>query len=393
MLLGYGGKNCWCFKDWMQVDLSLGDGVPTDVSMGLPAATALCFKGANASGKTNALKVYGFITDFARNSFSYKPESNIFFDSFFNNDEPGEFYVEFISKETYYRYEFIVSRKSVIKESLFRKKNTKGSRESKIFVRENNVVTKNTLYKSNSGIIFRDNASFISTLHQYNLPEIEDIYDFFYFISFNVGYFGLHDGSSVNSALNPYIIARDYDNDSQMLSFVENKIRQFDTGIEKILIKNRKDEQNNDVFYPVFIHTIESQKVEPLLYEMESSGTKALYNKLEFYYLTLKTGGVLVLDEFDINLHTDILPHLLDLFINKENNPLNAQIIFTTHSNEIMDILGRYRTYLVQKENGESFCYRLDELPAELLRNDRPVSTPYRKHLIGGYPKIGTEEN
>ena len=207
MLLGYGGKNCWCFKDWMQVDLSLGDGVPTDVSMGLPAATALCFKGANASGKTNALKVYGFITDFARNSFSYKPESDIFFDSFFNNDEPGEFYVEFISKETYYRYEFIVSRKSVIKESLFRKKNTKGSRESKIFVRENNVVTKNTLYKSNSGIIFRDNASFISTLHQYNLPEIEDIYDFFYFISFNVGYFGLHDGSSVNPALNPYFIA------------------------------------------------------------------------------------------------------------------------------------------------------------------------------------------
>ena len=159
------------------------------------------------------------------------------------------------------------------------------------------------------------------------------------------------------------------------------------------LIKTRKDEQNNDVFYPVFIHTVESQKSEPLLYEMESSGTKALYNKLEFYYLTLKSGGVLVLDEFDINLHPDILPHLLNLFIKKENNPLNAQIIFTTHSNELMDILGRYRTYLVQKENGESFCYRLDELPAELLRNDRPISTPYRKHLIGGYPKIGTEEN
>ena len=23
MLLGYGAKNCWCFKDWMQVDLEL----------------------------------------------------------------------------------------------------------------------------------------------------------------------------------------------------------------------------------------------------------------------------------------------------------------------------------------------------------------------------------
>ena len=258
---------------------------------------------------------------------------------------------------------------------------------------ENNEVTKNSLYKSNSGIIFRDNASFISTLHQYDLPEIEDIYDFFFFVNSNVSYLGLHDGSSANPALNPYIITKDYANDSQMLSFVEKKIRQFDTGIEKIVIKSHKDEQNNDIFFPVFLHTVEANKKEPLLYEKESSGTKALYNKLKFYYLTLKTGGVLILDEFDINLHTDILPHLLDLFINKENNPQNAQIIFTTHSNEIMDILGRYRTYLVQKENGESFCYRLDELPPEHLRNDRPISVPYRKHLIGGYPKIGAEEN
>ena len=104
MLLGYGGKNCWCFKEWMQVDLTLKESVPADVSMNLPATTALCFKGANAAGKTNALKVFGFIVDFARNSFNYKPESDIHFDSFFSNDEPGEFYVEFISKENFYRY-------------------------------------------------------------------------------------------------------------------------------------------------------------------------------------------------------------------------------------------------------------------------------------------------
>ena len=63
MLLGFGGRNCWCFKDWMQIDLSLGEGVPSDVSMGLPACTAMCFKGANASGKTNALKVYSLFLE------------------------------------------------------------------------------------------------------------------------------------------------------------------------------------------------------------------------------------------------------------------------------------------------------------------------------------------
>ena len=112
MLLGFGGRNCWCFKDWMQIDLSLGEGVPSDVSMGLPACTAMCFKGANASGKTNALKVYSFIYDFVRYSFSNTPDKPIMFDSFFHNDEPAEFYAEFLANEVYYRYELTASKKA-----------------------------------------------------------------------------------------------------------------------------------------------------------------------------------------------------------------------------------------------------------------------------------------
>ena len=117
-----------------------------------------------------------------------------------------------------------------------------------------------------------------------------------------------------------------------------------------------------------------------------------MYCKLENYYSVLNKGGVLILDEFDINLHPDILPYLLDWFIKAENNPKHAQILFTTHNTDIMDILGRYRTYLFEKENGESFCYRLDEPKSPSMRNDRPISIPYRKHLIGGFPKIGTKE-
>ena len=61
MLLGFDAKNILSFKNWMQVDLSLNKLVPSDVSMNLPAATAMCFKGANASGKTNGIKVLAFI--------------------------------------------------------------------------------------------------------------------------------------------------------------------------------------------------------------------------------------------------------------------------------------------------------------------------------------------
>ena len=388
MLLGYGARNCWGFKDWMQVSLELDGSVPADISMNLPASTAMCFKGANASGKTNGLKVLAFIKYFAQFSFQTKPDDMILFDPYFYQDEEAEFYIEFTQNDIYYRYELKNTRKSVISEKLFRKKAEEGSRETEIFARKGNLITKNTLYKGHSDILFRNNASFICTLNQYNIPEIKDIFSFFFHIVVNVVYTGLSNkgyddqfGTSSFYSIHP-----------EHLAFTAKKIEQFDTGINKIEIKSKTNEYNQIFYYPVFYHKIENGKNLPLLYDAESSGTKALFGTLMNYYSVLSEGGILVLDEFDINLHPDILPCLLDLFLVKENNPKNAQLIFTSHNTEIMDILGRYRTYIFEKENNESFCYRLDEPKSPSLRNDRPVSVPYKRHLIGGFPKIGSKE-
>lgn len=389
MLLGYGAKNCWCFKDWMQVDLSLGESVPSDISMNLPASVAMGFKGANASGKTNGLKVFSFICDFAKNSFAYPPESQIAFDSFFYNTNPAEFYVEFIQNKTFYRYELEATTKAVVRESLFRIKEEEGSRETEIFTRNGNIITKNTLYKGHRDILFRNNVSFINTLHQYNIPEIKEIYDFFSSTVINVSYFGLNDQSMKNQ----FSFAKYYFERPEDLKFTIKKLCQFDTGIKNVTIESRTNEKNQTYYFPVFYHDTEDKKNLPLRYEAESSGTQMLFGQLETYYSTLKTGGVLVLDEFDLNLHPEILPELLKLFIVKENNPNNAQLLFTSHNTDIMDLLGKYRTYLFEKENNESFCYRLDEPEIKNLRNDRPISVPYKKHLIGGYPKIGTKES
>lgn len=388
MLLGYGAKNCWCFKDWMQVNLELDASVPSDFSLNLPAATAMCFKGANASGKTNGLKVLAFIKHFAESSFQTKPDERIFVDSFFFNDEPSEFYIEFTWNNVFYRYELEITTKAVVSERLFRKKAEEGSRETEIFVREGNTVKKNTLYKGHTDILFRNNASFICTLNQYGLPEIKDIFDFFYHTVANVVYTGLSD----LKAKDPFGATLFYQTHPEHLAFTVAKIRQFDTGIDDIKIETRKNEYNQVISFPVFYHTLENKETKRLLYNDESSGTKTLFGTLMNYYSVLSTGGVLILDEFDLNLHPDILPHLLDMFLIREKNSKNAQLIFTSYNTDIMDILGRYRTYIFEKEQNESFCYRLDEPKSPNLRNDRPVSVPYKKHLVGGFPKIGREE-
>lgn len=78
MLLGYGAKNVWCFKDWLDIDLRLNGYVPENVSSGKNYSLLLGYEGANASGKTNALKVFAFIADFAKNSFFILPNHRFY---------------------------------------------------------------------------------------------------------------------------------------------------------------------------------------------------------------------------------------------------------------------------------------------------------------------------
>lgn len=381
MLLGYGAKNCWCFKDWLDINLRLNGYVPEDVSDNRDYSLILGFEGANASGKTSALKVFAFIADFIKNSFIYTPESFILYDTFFNNNEPSEFYVEFTdSDELEYRYEAVLQKDHVIKETLFLIKSTV---EEILLQRDNNEVSVNHLYDNESKIILRKNASIISTLHQYAIQEIEPVFNFFNKHTINVTYTGLR-----------YEIRRDvpaisevYFRNPEALNFTKQLIKKFDTGISDIIISFREDEKNKKIYFPIFFHDVDNSNSK-LGIDSESTGTRALYINLLYYYENLKSGGVLVLDEFDINLHPDILPYLINLFIKRESNPNNAQMIFTSLNPDILNILTKYRTYLFEKENGESFCYRLDEPETNILRNDRSISAPYKRHLLGGYPKI-----
>ena len=157
MLLGYGAKNCWCFKNWIDINLRLNGYVPEEISLGKDYSLVLGFEGANASGKTSALKIFAFIIDFAKNSFSYSPEARILFDPYFDDVSPSEFYTEFKKADgVEYRYEAIFHTDNVVKESLLL---IKGIAEETIFERNFDSITTNNLYDNTAKIILRKNAS------------------------------------------------------------------------------------------------------------------------------------------------------------------------------------------------------------------------------------------
>ncbi|WP_321416453.1 ATP-binding protein [uncultured Desulfobacter sp.] len=375
MLLGFGVKNYFSFKEGVEVSLKKR----AKDSSELKAIDILCVKGANGSGKTNLLKIISFMHHFCCDSFKLKPEDIIGVESFFEKDEPSEFYIDFTIDETQYRYELSITDTNVLRETLFRKK----QRFVKIIERIDDEITLRINEFEDIDIIkLRSNASLISTAHQYEVESINPIYYFFSSIISNVTMYGRYSEKWELSS-----VAELYYKDKSIFTFMKELIKKCDLGIYDIKIKKRKDETNSDIFYPEFIHKTNNSH-KKLLYRNQSSGTRALFTQLWIYEAILDEGGVLVLDEFDINLHPHILPLLLELFKNKKINKHNSQLIFTTHNTQIIDSLGKYKVFLVNKEDNESYGYRLDEIPGEMIRNDRPISPLYDSGKIGGVPEL-----
>lgn len=370
MLLEFGAYNFASFKEGFEINLR-------EKKNSLEAYTLMGIKGANASGKTNVLKVFSFLSTFCKNSFNSQPDAKIIFSSFFNNDRETSIYAIFSQDNNEYKYEIDLTRDKIIKESIYRK-------DKLIIERIDNELTDNTIdeFKELKTMIVRNNVSIISTAKQYGSKSIDIIYNLFDHINGNVYAFGLMD-----KILDHETISKFYYNEKILLDFLKEILAKTDTGISNIEIREKVNPETKEkTYYPLFTYDVD-EKINYLSYYEQSSGTKTLYSLLLLYKIALEQGGILLLDELDINLHPDLIPILLNFFESEELNPKKAQLIFTTHNNEIMDRLKKSRIVLVNKEDNESYLYKLDET-GEILRNDRSICKIYNSGRLGGKPKI-----
>jgi AAA15 family ATPase/GTPase len=379
MLLSYSAKNYYCFKEGIEVSFELGKSCPPSISNNKEFSTVLCVKGANGAGKSNALKALEFISNFCKNSFSLKPDDPLNYKPFYNSKDTTDFSVTFKVDKIKYTYDLSLLNNEVIKESIKRKK----LKEVTLFERDRNILTNYiTSFKELKKIKLRSNASIISTAHQYEIKNLKFIYDFFskFFISIDAAAGSFN--NNVFNAINSF-----YYEQSNLLEFAKCMLKKCDLGIQDVIIKKIDIDENKKRYATSFVHEYNGELFN-IPFEDESKGTRNLYKQLFLYKLVLDGGGVLVLDEFDINLHPDILPLLVDLFTDTEKNPNDAQLLFTTHNSAILDILGKYRAVMVNKENNESYLYRVDEIKSDLVRNDRPLAPIYNSGKIGGVPKV-----
>jgi AAA15 family ATPase/GTPase len=184
------------------------------------------------------------------------------------------------------------------------------------------------------------------------------------------------------------IASKIYFENNQLLDNVGLFLKKSDTGITMIEILELKDEITNELTYePLFHHKVDG-KTYKLQYFEESNGTQLLYRQLGVYLEALQFGALVAYDEFDIGLHPDLSLMLIDLFEDRKLNKNGAQLILTSHHSEVIDKLGKYRLVFVNKEDNESYLYRLDEIPGDILRPDRSIMPAYNSHKIGGRPQV-----
>lgn len=383
MLWEFGFKNYYGFREGGSISFALDANCPVTISKGRSFTPILCVKGANASGKTSVLRAITFLAQFGRWSFNSDPEAPIPIAEHFDNDSPTELYADFEVRGVRYLYEISLTDQKVVREAIYRKKKKLTPIVERVGL-EFALLTKE--FEGLRKMTLRKNASLVSTAYQYQLPQLLDLYSFFASVVSNVSYSGhLYDGNELD------VIAERLYKDPALNGFIVGFLRGIDIGLTGISVMEREepDPSNPDrkkkSYFVWFEHGSSRRRIS---YFTESNGTRVLVSRLAKILTVLENGGLLVADEFDLHLHPFILPKLLELFVQESTNPKGGQLIFSTHDGEVLDFMGKYRTYLVNKDDNESFAYRLDEIGGDILRNDRSMLPLYREGRLGGTPRL-----
>lgn len=424
MIIEYQVKNFLSFKDLIIFSMvgmkSFKEHEPSNIIQfdeKLKILKSASIYGNNASGKSNFVKSLGFMKGLVLNSFrdALLEESNkkISVKQFMLSKEcetlPSYFELSFIIENTIYRYGFEIQDEKVCKEWLFHTT----TKETPLFIRDKDKIDVNkSSFKEGLGLEskIKDNVLFLtriahdegtvsnqiinwfkkvnvingindSTYKPYTIKKLKEDKDFQIWVSNFVSFLEISNLSTEEKD----IFDIDIDNfklknqDEELADLLSNiqKIQKRQPKSDKIITWHRKYDANN-----FLIDTI------PFNFdEQESEGTKKIIYLLGPWYDTLKEGKVLIVDELDSRLHTNLIKHLVRFF--HESNDQKAQLIFVTHNTDILskDYLRRDQIWFIEKNQfGASEMYSLGDFKSEQVRKKSAFDKNYIEGKYGAVP-------
>ena len=367
--------------------------------------------GANASGKSSVFEAFQFMAfcvleslsfsdDNKKNSYKLKVDSFKFSDS---RDKPSEFEINYIDKkgkkELYYNYGFKIDNSGILEEYLAFNTKTGVKRNEDytyIFKRERSqklyLDSSIEKFRENLEISLKDKTLLVSLGAKLNIDDFIRVRTWFInaeVINFSNSLYGIF----LENTLPDNIIESEKVR-KNLVSFINS----FDDSIIDIEVEKISaiDESDSDNYRVFTVHKSDKgTSTARISMNEESSGTKKMFSLYQTLLDVLEKGTVFFADELDIKLHPLLMRNILLTFTDKEKNPNNAQLIFTTHNTIYMDmdLLRRDEIWFVEKDNGVSNLYSLDDITNEKGEKVRKDSNYEKHYLLGNYGAIPNLKN
>lgn len=374
----------------VDVDLTLGRKVTmtdwmAEVPTGARVSKLIAVIGPNGGGKTALLKPVAFLGWFISQSFQQPPDATIPVASHFaSQNEPTEFECTFDFENKLWRYVLHCTPDRVLHEALYLKRERFGY----VFIRDWDAVAKAYKIKQQDFGLpaaearkVRQNVSFIAWAAQFDVPLAKRMVGPAIVTNVNVLGRVPMDYQEVLDA------AQYFRENPEHLKMMNRLLSDWDLGLSGVELKeiavDDPKEPSRKLWIPFGRHRNRGAEYQ-LQFAHESSGTQGAFVLLSKLLWALAIGGVAVIDEFESDLHPHMLEPILGLFANPVTNPHQAQLLFSCHAIEVLNLIPKAQVMLVQKDGEcESTAIRMDAVSG--IRSDDNF---YAKYMAGAYGAV-----
>jgi uncharacterized protein len=432
MLIRLRVRNFLSFKDEVEFSMIPGRSKqhPSHVISGGPGRNDIdllragVIYGANASGKSNLTRVFGFVKTFITEGVKAKQSIPVmpFKLDKSSYSQPSKFEFEIRCGNKDYLYGFEVDNEKVYSEWLHRIKKTTTvpiferitDSKKKTSIKFNNIrfeTKKDSEFLEFVARGTRSNQLFLSEANEREIETFEEIYQWFERLIVIFPQTRYQMDLSVNNkktnALVGYlekfgtgVCGYDLQKVSAEAEFPKELLRDVNKGLkpgEKASVMNSVDGQrymvtkndHGELIANKFVlkHRMSDCDDEiPFDTDDESDGTIRLMDLLPLLTVPDEESWIYVIDELDRSLHPTLCYQLIQEFLNIPNQ---SQMIVTTHESNLLtfDLLRRDEIWFVEKnKQGATVPYSLEEFTP---RYDKDVQKGYLLGRFGAIPIIG----
>ena len=382
--------------------------------------------GKNGGGKSNVIRAFWLGVQFIKNAQRIQHEKASvpvipFALNDYSENEPTEFEFDYISNGIKYWYSFAATKEKIIRESLY---HAPKGQKAQVFVRKGQKFsfTEDKARRKLISETVAENQLFFSIACTMNDSACINAMSWF-----REDVFFSRDYTDIPRQL------LEFYEDRNMLKAISDYAKTADFGIEEMKFEVENKEIKNGLEIPKdipegmkaalasFIQVLSETSTNSegklkmsqikaksqhrgidsngdgrfysLELEDESDGTRKLMSLAPAIESVLKRGGVLLVDELERELHPMLVNYVVAKFQSKKSNPKGAQIIFTTHDTELMNLeyIRKDQIYFADKNrmDGSSELYSVTDFTTKTADNIR------KGYLVGKYgatPNIEIEE-